>query len=176
MIDSKAFYRIFLIISFISSGVMYSHSLFAADSQSGIATPAQGKGMIASVSDHYKNMPVFYDFKKLPVEHFGKTIGRSFIMGTQSTLIRWELKAGAVLPVHFHVNEQISRVEKGKLAVYSQGQKYELTDGQIMIFPPNVPHEFVALQDTVMFDQLTPARQDFINGEFDKVAAKIFSK
>lgn len=134
---------------------------------------APGRGIIPIVSDHYKTKPSFYDFDNMPMEHITNKIGRRFIMGTQSTLTRWDLKAGTKLPVHFHPNEQITRVEKGLLEVYSQGEKYIVKAGQVMIFPPNVPHEFIAVTDTVIYEQHTPPRQDFINGDFYKVAAKL---
>nr|MDQ2994621.1 cupin domain-containing protein [Pseudomonadota bacterium] len=128
-----------------------------------------GRGIIPQVSDHYKTLPSFYDFNQMPVEQISRGIQRRFIMGTQSSMIRWDLKAGVVLPVHFHVNEQVTRVEKGELMIYSQGQEYNVKAGQVMIFPPNVPHEFVALKDAVVIEVHAPARQDFINGEFDKM-------
>ena len=77
-------------------------------------------------------------------------------------LTRWDLAAGTKLPLHFHVNEQISRVEKGTIEAYSQGKKYTLKAGQVLIFPPNVPHEFVALEDSSLIEHFTPARQDFL--------------
>ena len=83
-------------------------------------------------------------------------------------MTQWTLKAGTKLPLHFHHNEQITRVDKGRLVVYSQDEKYIMSAGQVMIFPPNVPHEFLALEDTVIYEVHTPLRQDFINGAFDQ--------
>lgn len=125
------------------------------------------EGVIPEVSDHYKAMPMYYDLNRMPVEQISPNIGRRFIMGTQSSLVRWDLKAGTKLPLHFHINEQITSVKEGVLAVYSQGNKYTLRPGQMMIFPPNVPHEFVAVEDVVIIEVHTPGRQDFINGEFN---------
>lgn len=146
---------------------------FAAEVES---TPAPGRGVVPSVSDHYKAMPSLYDFNQMPVEQITESIGRQFIIGTQTIMIRWELKAGALLPLHFHANEQITSVEKGSLEVYSQGRRYVVKPGQTMVFPPNVPHEFIALEDVVIVEVQTPARQDYINGEFDKMKDAIFGK
>lgn len=134
----------------------------------GIPTPAPGRGIIPAVSDHYKTMPSFYDIEAMPAQKINNNVSRRFIMGTESMIVRWDLKAGTKLPVHFHVNEQLSRVEKGTIEAYSQGQKYVLKPGNIMVFPPNVPHEFVALEDSILMEHFTPARQDFINGDFEK--------
>jgi len=36
--------------------------------------------------------------------------------------------------------------------------------GDIMIIPPNVPHEFTYLEDTIDIDILAPGRQDWLDG------------
>jgi len=156
--------------------ILYSNSIIASDVVTNEVTPAPGRGIIPIVSNHYKTKPSFYDFDRMPIEHITSTIGRRFIMGTQSMMTRWDLKAGTKLPLHFHLNEQITRVADGELAIYSQGQKYVVKAGQVMIFPPNVPHEFVAVKDTVVIEQHTPPRQDFINGDFEKMVGSISNK
>jgi quercetin dioxygenase-like cupin family protein len=135
-----------------------------------VAAPNQvpSHGLIPAVSDHYKTKPSFYDFTQMPAEQIAPGVKRTFIMGTESSVVRWELKSGTHLPLHFHVNEQMTRVESGELQIYSQGDEYVVKPGQVMLFPPNVPHEFIALKDTVIIEHHTPARQDFINGDFNK--------
>lgn len=128
---------------------------------------ANESGVIPAVSNHYQAKPVLYDFDHLPAENFGPNIQRRFVMGSQSMMTRWDIKAGTRLPLHFHPNEQITRVEKGQLEVYSQGDKYVVKPGQVMIFAANVPHEFVGVKDTSFVEYHTPARQDFVNGEFN---------
>ncbi len=129
-------------------------------------------GVIPAVSNHYQAKPVFYDFDNMPAEHFGANIQRRFVMGSQSTMTRWDIKAGTKLPLHFHPNEQITRVEKGQLEVHSQGNKYVVKPGQVMVFPANVPHEFIGVNDTSFVEFHTPGRQDFVNGEFERVIGK----
>ena len=136
----------------------------AADVAVPAKMPAPGRGIIPAVSDHYKAQPVFYDFDNLPAEHVTKTIARRFVMGAQGMMMRWDLKTGTKLPLHFHPNEQITRVESGLLEVYSQGNKYVMKAGQVMVFPANVPHEFMAVKDTVLIEMHTPPRQDFVSG------------
>lgn len=139
-------------------------------------TSSPDRGIIPIVSEHYKTKPSFYDFDNLPAEKISDSISRRFIMGTESSVVRWDLKAGTKLPVHFHLNEQVTRVDKGELEVYSQGEKYVMTPGQVMVFPPNVPHEFVAVKDTIIYELHTPQRQDFINGDFEKMLKSAPSK
>ena len=35
--------------------------------------------------------------------------------------------------------------------------------GDVFIIPPNVPHEFFALEDTIDIDYFTPVREDWLN-------------
>ncbi len=74
------------------------------------------------------------------------------------------MKKGAVVPVHHHANEQITWIVAGEAEVYSQGKKYVMRAGDIMIIPPNVPHEFTFTEDTIDIDIFSPQRQDWIDG------------
>ncbi len=155
-----------------------SQNSFSTQAPISNPTPAPNRGIIPRVSDHYKTSPSFYNFNQLPIEQITPMIGRRFIIGTQISVIQWILKKGTVLSLHHHLNEQVTRVDKGELEVYSQGQKYVMEPGDIMIFPPNVPHEFIALKDTVIYEQHTPVRQDFLDPDFGKklIAANIANK
>jgi quercetin dioxygenase-like cupin family protein len=79
-------------------------------------------------------------------------------------LVKWTAKKGATVPLHHHANEQITWITEGAAEVYSQGRKYLLKAGDIMIFPPNVPHEFLFTADTIDIDIFSPPRQDWLEG------------
>jgi quercetin dioxygenase-like cupin family protein len=74
---------------------------------------------------------------------------------------------GAVVPLHHYVNEQITWITQGEAEVYSQGKKYVMHAGDIMIIPPNVPHEFRFTQDTIDIDIFSSQRQDWMDGTAD---------
>ena len=40
-----------------------------------------------------------------------------------------------------------------------------LRAGEILCIPPNVPHEVIALEDSVALDIFNPPRQDWIDGD-----------
>jgi len=84
-------------------------------------------------------------------------------MGSQSMLVKWTLQKGAIIPLHFHPNEQVTWITKGAVKVLSQGKEFIVKAGGVLIFPPNVPHEFLALEDTIDIDFFTPAREDWLN-------------
>lgn len=162
-----------LLAMFVISILCGESAAFAAASQDHTKAANHAElGKIPAVSNHYQAKPVLYDFENMPAEHFGENIQRRFVMGSQSMMTRWEIKAGVKLALHFHPNEQITRVEKGELHVISQGDEYYVKPGQVMVFPANVPHEFVGVKDTNFVEYHTPVRQDFVNGEFEKAFAK----
>lgn len=99
----------------------------------------------------------------VPAEVLAPGISRQVVHGTQSTFSRWQLQAGALVPLHHHVNEQMTWIISGRAEVVSGGKKYELLAGEIMVFAPNVEHAFTILEDTVAIDIFAPARQDWID-------------
>lgn len=124
-------------------------------------------GSFPHIYDHYQALPVFYHFEKMPVEKLTPKISRQYIYSGHSMLVKWIFKKGAHIPLHHHVNEQITWITKGKVVVHSQGKKFTVKAGQVIIFPPHVPHEFFVLDDTIDIDFFTPVREDWINQSAD---------
>ncbi len=128
---------------------------------------AQSNDMAAhakEVSQHYTALPNQYDFTTVKKESISDKITRQYVMGAQSMLVKWTLKKGAIISLHFHPNEQVTWITKGSVKVLSQGKEFIVKAGGILIIPPNVPHEFYALEDTIDIDFFTPAREDWLNG------------
>ncbi len=84
-------------------------------------------------------------------------------MGSSTMLVKWILKKGAEVPLHYHPHEQITWITQGSCRVLSQGKSFIIKAGQSIIFPPYVPHEFVALEDTIDIDFFAPVRGDWFN-------------
>ena len=82
----------------------------------------------------------------------------------QSTFVKWTVKKGGVFPLHHHANGQITWITEGRCEVYSQGKKFIVSAGMIIIIPPNVPHEFACTEDSIDIDFFAPQRQDWIDG------------
>ncbi|HEV2613578.1 MAG TPA: cupin domain-containing protein [Gammaproteobacteria bacterium] len=124
-------------------------------------------GVIPHIFDHYKAMPIVYDFDNMPIEKLSDKVSRQYIYSGQSMLVKWILKKGAEVPLHHHVNEQISWITQGSVRIYSQGKEFIVKAGGVIVFPPHVPHEFLALEDTINIDFFTPVREDWINQSAD---------
>lgn len=127
-------------------------------------TDAPGRGVIPSVSGHSAALPVLYELDRQPIEQISALVQRQYLSGAQSTFVKWTVKAGGVFPLHHHANEQITWIVSGRCEVFSQGRKFMMTAGTILVIPPNVPHEFHCPVDTIDIDFFAPARQDWADG------------
>jgi quercetin dioxygenase-like cupin family protein len=125
---------------------------------------APGRGILPNVSRHTAAAPHLYALDAQPVEQVSELLQRQYLSGSNVTFVKWIARKGAVVPLHHHGNEQITWITEGAAEVYSQGRKYLMNAGDIMIIPPNVPHEFVFTEDTIDIDIFAPARQDWLDG------------
>ena len=125
-------------------------------------TDAPGRGEIDTV--HTAAMASLFALDAQPMEQISPLIQRQYLSGSGSTIAKWTVKAGGVFPLHHHANEQITMITKGRCEAYSQGKKYELTAGMVLVIPPNVPHELICPVDSIDIDFFSPQRQDWMDG------------
>jgi len=97
-------------------------------------------------------------------EQMNPLVTRQFVSGAYAMLARIVLKKGAQVPLHSHMNEQLSHVVEGALKFLLEGQEVAVRAGEILCIPPHVPHEVIALEDSVALDIFSPPRQDWIEG------------
>jgi quercetin dioxygenase-like cupin family protein len=104
-------------------------------------------------------------WEEVPVDWLSPTIGRQMIHTETMTLARVTLRKGALVPIHEHENEQISNVLEGRVRFVVGDEEREVTAGESMPLPANVPHEVEALEDSLVLDVFSPAREDWIRGD-----------
>lgn len=97
------------------------------------------------------------------VETMNPLLGRQLIVGHQVMLARVLLKKGCIVPLHSHVNEQLSYILEGALKFYIDGKEIVVRAGEVLTIPPNMPHKAEAMEDTVDLDIFNPPRADWIN-------------
>ena len=105
-----------------------------------------------------------YKWDTVPVEQLTENIKRRIIVGAHEMLVRWEFARGAVASHHSHPHEQIVVMVHGKLRLIVGDAEAILGPDDIVVIPPNVPHEAHALEDTVVIDIFSPPREDFLTG------------
>lgn len=117
------------------------------------------------------------DDDALPVQHrrwddmewetVTDTIRRKLVHGPRMMIAHVFLDEGAVVPRHAHENEQITYILSGALH-FKLGENLEheviVRAGEVLYIPSNLPHEAVALEDTLDVDIFDPPRQDWLDG------------
>ena len=86
-----------------------------------------------------------------------------FVHSDHMTLAYWNVAAGAALPQHAHVHEQIANVIEGEFELTIAGEARVLKPGQVAVIPSNVPHSGKALTKCVLIDAFYPVREDYRN-------------
>ena len=99
----------------------------------------------------------------LPREAVVPGIVRQRVDGVESTFSRWEIAAGGVVPSHSHFNEQVTLLLSGAAEVVSGEDRFSLRPGDMLVLPPNVPHDYTFTEDSVVIEFFAPRRQDWID-------------
>ena len=105
----------------------------------------------------------YFRWNDLELEDLNPLLQRQFVVGEGVMLGRVLLKKGSHVPMHNHVNEQITYILEGALKFGIDGDEIVVRAGEVLCIPPNMPHEAFALEDTVDLDIFTPPRADWIN-------------
>ncbi len=104
-----------------------------------------------------------FSLDDMPWEKLGDKIYRKHAFGQNGNIGLFLLEKGAVIPTHSHPNEQITHILDGRVEVTVAGVKHTVTKGGVIIIPPNAPHSFLVLEDTLDFDFFSPVREDWLN-------------
>ena len=86
----------------------------------------------------------------------------TFVHGKEITLAHWEFRKDAVLAAHSHHHEQLAYVLSGKVHFETDsGASKTVEAGDFVVFAPHEVHGGTALEDSVIIDAFSPAREDF---------------
>ena len=105
-----------------------------------------------------------YSWDKVKKEKLSETFYRQMVYGEKVMVAQLDIRKGSVVPEHMHENEQITWIMKGKLHFKIDGKEMDVGQGEIVIIPPNIKHEAIALEDTLDVDVFSPVRSDWIDG------------
>ena len=101
-------------------------------------------------------------WKDVELERLNPTIERQMVVGDQIMVARVLLAKGAHVPLHSHVNEQVTYILDGALKFAIDGKEIVVRAGEVLTIPSNMPHEAWAVEDTVDLDVFTPPRADWL--------------
>jgi quercetin dioxygenase-like cupin family protein len=106
-----------------------------------------------------------YDWSAIAEEKMNPTLSRQVIHTGPMTIARIWLGKGAIVPLHQHVNQQVSMVESGALQFDMADGSVILHAGDVVVIPPDMPHRVEALEESRATDLFTPQREDWIRGD-----------
>ncbi len=88
--------------------------------------------------------------------YFGKMIHTETM-----TLAFWEVVAGAIVPEHSHVNEQIMQVLEGSFELTVDGKTKTYLPGDLAVIPSHIVHGGKALTSCKLMDIFSPVREAY---------------
>lgn len=77
-------------------------------------------------------------------------------------MVKVKISAGFEGDIDQHVEEQLTYVEKGKVEFLLGGENYYLKEGDTLFMPSNVPHKIKVIENCVLLDIFSPAREDIL--------------
>jgi quercetin dioxygenase-like cupin family protein len=106
------------------------------------------------------------DWSALPIEQIADGITRQMVIGDRLMICRLTLAARTVTPVHSHMHEQVTLVERGRVTFFVDGHQREAVAGDVLLFPSNIVHGATMLdEEVVLIDIFSPPREDFLSAD-----------
>jgi len=104
------------------------------------------------------------NWNTIPAERVGDGIERQMVVGDKLMVCRLTIQPRVVTPVHSHVHEQVTMVERGRVLYIVDGVERVVSAGDVLHFPAHLPHGATMLEEeVVLVDVFTPMREDFLH-------------
>lgn len=87
---------------------------------------------------------------------------KTLTYGERTSLSVFSLKKGSVIPSHKHPHEQTGYVISGRMVFTIGGEQFEAEPGDSWNIPGDVEHDVDVLEDTVVIEVFSPAREDYL--------------
>ena len=103
------------------------------------------------------------NWQTIPAERIADGIQRQMVVGEKLMICRLTIQPRVITAVHSHVHEQVTMVERGRVLYIIDGVEKVFSTGDVIHFPPNLPHGATMLdEEVVLVDIFTPRREDFL--------------
>ncbi|MDB5130620.1 MAG: Cupin domain protein [Mucilaginibacter sp.] len=104
---------------------------------------------------------IFHRFSDIETKEIAPGFLSKLIHTNTNTINFIEVKAGASVPRHQHINEQCAFAIEGKFELTVNDVPQLLEPGLFAIIPPNVWHGGTAITDCKLIDIFSPVREDY---------------
>ena len=108
-----------------------------------------------------------YRWDDMPKETLKPGLERRLVSTERMMVAHVYLEPGTLVPKHEHENEQLTYILEGVLRFTLGEDESEVVDvsaGEVLHIPSNLPHAAEALEDTLDVDIFCPPRQDWLDG------------
>ena len=108
------------------------------------------------------------NWQSIPAERVSEGIERQMVVGEKLMICRLTIQPRVVTAVHTHEHEQVTMVERGRVLYTIDGVERVCSPGDVLHFPPHLPHGATMLdEEVVLVDVFTPRREDFLQRPAD---------
>jgi quercetin dioxygenase-like cupin family protein len=112
-----------------------------------------------------KKSDYFYFAEELEWTEMGPGVSRKILgRDRQIMMVKVRFDKGTSVGLHQHVHIQTSYCAKGKFEFTVGEEKRMVLDGDGIYIPPNVPHGVTCMEEGIIIDAFSPAREDFLDG------------
>ena len=101
--------------------------------------------------------------KNIAEKEAGNGITRKVLSYSETLMVcELHLEKGAIVEAHVHPHEQSTYIVSGRCYFTIGDEANEVSVGDSVLMPSDVPHKVEALENSVVIDVFTPARSNFI--------------
>ncbi len=106
------------------------------------------------------------NWDEIPTEEVNPSMFRKINSGEKLMIAKMKFRDGFLVPLHHHVHEQVTQVLSGQIRFWfgeNKDQEMDLYAGDVVVIPPNLPHEALMIGDVEEIDTWSPPREDWLN-------------
>ena len=105
----------------------------------------------------------FISAKEIEWETVGDGVERKILgFDEKMMMVCVRFVKGAIGSLHHHIHRQVTYIESGSFEVIIDGNKTILQKGDCFFVSPDLTHGVMALEEGILIDIFTPAREDFL--------------
>lgn len=101
------------------------------------------------------------DLQDIPAKELVPGFHGKFVHTENMTIVWWDVEAGALLPEHGHMHEQVSHLTEGEFEMTVDGETQLLKPGSAVVIPSNARHSGKAVTNCRIIDVFCPVREDY---------------
>ena len=102
-----------------------------------------------------------FNLNKLSAKEYFTGYSGKMIHTEHMTIAFWDVEAGAEVPLHSHLHEQVMHVIEGRFEFTLGEVSKEYGPGDLVVVPPHEKHSGKALTNCKLLDIFSPVREDY---------------